>query len=200
MAEGVDGDRSAAYAAARAEVIRFDHVAEGSLPPGWSVAMTHSGGAPKWEIVRDDSAPHAPLVLAQLSRDTTAGRFPLAIWERASVRNGEVSVAFKAVDGSIDRAAGIVWRYRDPNNYYIVRANALENNVVLYKVSAGVRLSIAPKGLPSRAYGVKREIPGKQWNTLRVVFKGSSFTVFLNGDRLSEAEDETFKQAGKVGL
>src|SRR5438552_17755665 len=93
-------------AAVHGELIRFDHAAEGTLPPGWSVAMTHSGGAPKWEIVRDDSAPHAPLVLAQMSTDTTAGRFPLAIWERASVRNGEVSVAFKAVDGSIDRAAG----------------------------------------------------------------------------------------------
>src|SRR5947208_976126 len=123
---------------ASGEVIRFDHAAQGSLPPGWSVAMTHSGGVPKWEIVRDDSAPHPPLVLAQLSRDPTAGRFPLAVWDRATLLNGEVSVAFKALDGNIDRAAGIVWRYQDPGNYYIVRANALENNVVLYKVEGGV--------------------------------------------------------------
>ncbi len=93
--------------------------------------MTHSGGAPRWEIVRDSSAPHSALVLAQLSRDPTAGRFPLAIWDRAVARDGEVSVAFKAVDGSIDRAAGIVWRYKDQNNYYIVRANALENKIML---------------------------------------------------------------------
>src|SRR6266705_6114113 len=64
----------------------------------------------------------------------TAGRFPLAIWDRTTLRDGEVSVAFKAVDGSIDQAAGIVWHYADSNNYYIVRADALENNVVLYKV------------------------------------------------------------------
>jgi hypothetical protein len=104
------------------------------------------------------------------------------------------------VDGSIDRAAGIVWRYQDANNYYIVRANALENNVVLYKVEAGVRLSIAPKGLPSRSYGVKHEIPSGRWNTLRVVFKENLFTVFLNGDRLFDAEDQTFNKPGNTGL
>jgi hypothetical protein len=87
-----------------------------------------------------------------------------------------------------------------PDNYYIVRANALENNVVLYKVEAGVRLSIAPKVLPSRAYGVKHEIPSLRWNTLRVVFNESLFTVFLNGERLFEVEDKTFKDAGRVGL
>ena len=162
--------------------------------------MTHAGGAPRWEVVRDDTAPHSPFVLAQLSRDATAGRFPLAIWNAATIRNGEVSVAFKAVEGSIDRAAGIVWRYQDPNNYYIVRANALENNVVLYKVEGGIRQSITPKGLPSRSYGVKHDIPSGRWNTLRIVFKDSLFTVFLNGDHLFDAEDGTFSQAGKTGL
>jgi hypothetical protein len=64
------------------------------------------------------------------------------------------------------------------------RANALEHNVVLYKVEAGVRLSIALKGLPSRSYGVKRDIPSGRWNTFRVVFQDRLFTVFLNGDHL----------------
>lgn len=185
---------------AHGEVIRFDHATPGTPPAGWTVAMTHAGGAPKWEVVRDESAAHPPMVLAQVSRDATAGRFPLAIWDAVTIRNGELSVAFKPVGGNIDRAAGIVWRYQDPNNYYIVRANALENNVVLYKVKGGVRMSIAPKGLPSRAYGVKHEIPSLRWNTLRVVFNESLFTVFLNAERLFDAEDQTFKEAGKVGL
>jgi hypothetical protein len=162
--------------------------------------MTHAGAPPHWEIVRDESAPLPPLVLAQTSRDETAGRFPLAIWDRTAIRDGEVSVAFKAVAGGIDRAAGIVWRYQDANNYYIVRANALENNVVLYKVENGVRASIAPKGLPSRAYGVKHEVPSERWNVLRVVFKDSLFTIFFNGKRLFDVEDQTFTQAGKTGL
>jgi hypothetical protein len=185
---------------ARSEAIRFDHAAVGSVPAGWSVAMTHAGAPPHWEIARDDSAPRPPFVLAQTSRDETAGRFPLAIWDRTVIRDGEVSVAFKAVGGGVDRAAGIVWRYQDPNNYYIVRANALENNVVLYKVENGVRVSVAPKGLPSRAYGVKHEIPSERWHVLRIVFKDSAFTVFFNGERLFDAEDQTFKQAGKTGL
>ena len=185
---------------AEAEVIRFVNSVPGKLPSGWTVAMTHAGAAPQWEVVRDESAPSPPYVLAQVSRDATAGRFPLAIWEAIAIRDGEASVAFKTVDGAVDQAAGIVWRYQDPNNYYIVRANALENNVVLYKVENGVRLSIAPKGLPSRSYGVKRHIPGGQWSVLRITFKDSFFTVFLNGERLFETEDRTFTKAGKTGL
>jgi hypothetical protein len=157
-------------------------------------------GAPRWEIVHDESAPAPPWVLAQVSRDRTAGRFPLAIWDAKAIRDGEVSVAFKAVEGTIDQAAGIVWRYQDPNNHYIVRANALENNVALYKVENGIRLSIAPKERASRSYGVKRKIPGGQWNTLKITFQDSLFTVLLNGERLFEAEDSTFAQAGKAGL
>jgi len=186
--------------AGQLEPIRFDQAIPGKLPAGWTVAMTHAGGLPHWEIVRDESAPTPPNVLAQLSRDRAAGRFPLAIWDRALLQDGEVSVAFKAVDGSIDKAAGIVWRYQDPNNYYIVRANALENNVVLYKVEKGVRTSIAPKGLPSRSYGVKHLIPSGRWNNLKVVFNGATFTVFLNREQLFEAEDTTFQNPGKAGL
>jgi len=186
--------------AARSETIRFDHAIPGKLPADWTVAMTHAGAPPRWEIVRDESAPSPPNVLAQLSRDRTAGRFPLAIWGRALFQDGEVSVAFKAVDGSIDQAAGIVWRYQDSNNYYIARANALENNVVLYKVENGVRTSIAPKGLPSRSYGIKHSIPNGRWNSLKVTFAGAAFTVFLNQERLLEAEDTTFQRPGKIGL
>src|SRR5262249_522517 len=151
-------------------------------------------------VVRDESAPSPPYVLAQVSSDATAGRFPLAIWDAVSIRDGEVSVAFKTVDGIVDQAAGIVWRYADANNYYIVRANALENNGVLYKVEDGIRLSIAPKGLPSRSYGVKRQVPRGQWNTLKVTFKSNLFTVFLNGQRLFDAEDQTFTKAGRTGI
>lgn len=183
-----------------ADVQRFERATPGSLPPGWTMAMTHDGRSPRWIIVRDVTAPSPPFVLAQVSQDATAGRFPMAIWEKASVRNGELSVAFKTVNGAVDQAAGMVWRYQDPNNYYIARANALESNVVFYKVENGVRISIAPRGLPSRAYGVKHAIPRGQWNTLRVVFQDELYQVFLNGEHLFDAEDRTFRQAGKTGL
>jgi hypothetical protein len=185
---------------ASAETIRFDAGKPGTLPSDWAVAMTHAGGEPRWQIVSDPGAPSPPYVLAQLSQDRTAGRFPLAIWSGAAIRNGEVSVAFKTVSGAIDQAAGIVWRYQDPNNYYIVRANALENNIVLYKVEKGVRLSLAPKGKPSRSYGVKHEVPKGQWNTLRIVFNDSHFIVYFNREQVFEAEDQTFRNAGRTGV
>ena len=183
-----------------AEVITFDSAKAGFVPDGWTVAMTHAGGAPKWEVLRDDSAPSRPHVFAQTSGDRTAGRFPLAIWDRVSVRDGIVSVKFKAVSGRVDQGAGLVWRYRDANNYYIVRANALENNVVLYKVQSGERVSLVPKGAVSNAYGVKRAMRSQVWHTLAVSFHGNLFTVSLGGEKLFDVEDSTFATAGKTGL
>lgn len=183
-----------------AGMINFDSVQAGALPPGWTVAMTHNGGAPKWEVLNDPSAPSRPNVLAQTSHDATDGRFPLAILDQPSFVNGELSVKCKAISGKVDQGAGLVWRYRDPNNYYIVRANALENNVVLYKVLNGRRTSIAPKGTAAGTYGVKHKVPSQTWNTLRVTFNGPQFTVYFNGDKLFDVEDSAFRTAGKVGL
>lgn len=185
---------------AASQTISFDTDVAGRLPVGWSAGLTKAGGAPRWEVLRDPSAPSLPNVLAQVSQDRTAGRFPLAIYDAASIRNGMVSVRFKPVSEQVDEAAGLVWRYRDPNNYYIARANALENNVVLYKVQNGERTSIAPKDLPSRSYGVKHVVPKNTWSELMVTFSGGSAVVYLNQQRLFETADDTFPNAGKVGL
>ncbi len=182
------------------QTLNFDSAAVGTVPAGWTVAMTHTGGAPKWEILKDETAPSQPNVLAQVSDDKTGGRFPLAIFDKASFADGSLSVKFKSVSGSVDQAAGLVWRYRNPDNYYIVRANALEDNVVLYKVDGGKRVSLAPKGTPSNTYGIKHRVPKNTWCTLKVTFQGKSFAVFFDGKQLFELEDATFPDAGKVGL
>jgi hypothetical protein len=184
----------------RAEIINFDTAPVGALPSGWTSAMTHTGGAPKWEVVADSTAPSKPNVLAQLSNDPADGRFPLAIFEKANFKDGELSVRTRAISGKVDQGAGLVWRYRDPNNYYLTRANALEDNVVLYKVERGRRSSIAPKGTAHGTYGVKHKVPSQVWNTLRVTFHGPQFAVYFNGEKLFEVEDSTFTEAGKVGL
>jgi hypothetical protein len=183
-----------------AEVVTFDRAAVGTLPPGWTISMTHAGGAPKWEVLVDETAPSRPNVLGQISTDRTAGRFPLAIWNSATLRDGTVTVKFKAISGSVDQGAGLIWRYQDPKNYYIVRANALENNVVLYKVQNGERVALAPKGAVSNAYGVKRRVPKQTWTALSVRFKGPVFTVSLDGETLFSVEDSTFTGFGKTGL
>jgi hypothetical protein len=181
-------------------VIDFDHYPIGSLPSEWESAMTKSGGPPRWEIVTDQNAPGTPNVLAQLSTDRTAGRFPLAVLRGVTIRDGEVSVRFKPVAGEVDEAAGLVWRYTDRNNYYIVRANALENNVVLYKVANGERTSLAPRGLPSRSYGIKHAVPKMAWSELKVSFSDTLATVYFNNERLFDVADGTFRNAGRIGL
>lgn len=162
--------------------------------------MTHDGGEPRWEVIADPSAPSRPNVLAQTSKDQTSGRFPLAIYKPADLTDGSISVRFKPLSGERDQAAGLIWRYKDPDNYYIVRANALENNVVLYKVENGKRVSLAPKGLPSRAYGVRHPVPAKTWSHLKVSFSGTRFEVYFNEVPIMVVEDTTFEESGKVGL
>ena len=96
-------------------------------------------------------------------------------------------------------AAGLVWRARDANNYYVVRANALEDNVVLYKTVNGARSAIDIVGRTG-GYGVNVPVPANQWHSLRVEFKGTRFRVLYNGKQLFEVEDSTFSGAGMVGL
>ena len=106
---------------------------------------------------------------------------------------------FKAISGSEDRAAGLVWRARDANNYYVVRANALEDNVVLYKTVNGVR---SPLDIVGRrgGYGVNVPVPAAQWHTLRIEFAGTLFRAIYNGKALFDVDDATFKEAGNIGL
>lgn len=185
---------------AGASSIDFDATSPGTLPAGWASAQTRSGAAPRWQVLADPTAPSRPNVLAQLSQDRTAGRFPLAIYQPVTIRDGELSVRFKPVSGQVDQAAGLVWRYRDAGNYYLVRANALENNVVLYKVENGERTSIPPEDRASRSYGVKHVVPSRTWSELKVVFSGAAATVYLNGERLFATHDNTFLAPGKIGL
>jgi hypothetical protein len=110
-----------------------------------------------------------------------------------------VEVKFKAVSGKEDRAGGIVFRFQDGNNYYVVRANALEDNVVLYKTVGGKRTSLPVKGRMF-GYGVDATVLKGKWNSLRVEFRGSLFAVFFNGKKLLEVQDETFKDAGAIGV
>ena len=181
-------------------VYDFDKDAAGKIAAWFHNALTGSGAKADWVVKTDSTAPTQPNVLAQMSDDNTGYRFPLAIVDEGSFRDLEVSVRFKPVSGSGDQAAGLVWRLKDANNYYIVRANALEDNVVLYKVENGQRVSLSPKGAVSNAYGVKHRVPKHTWTRFTVAFHGSLFTVSLDGEKLFEVEDSTFAGTGKTGL
>jgi hypothetical protein len=174
-----------------AETANFQNDVVGAAPRGWLLTMTGKG-MPKWTVERDEGG---GVVLKQSGKAT----FPLALKEGTNVRDGFVEVKFKPISGSEDRAGGIVWRAKDANNYYVVRANALEDNVVLYKTVNGVRSSLDLVGKKG-GYGVKTPVPANQWHTLRVEFEGSRFSVIFNGKPLFAVEDATFSDAGTVGL
>jgi 3-keto-disaccharide hydrolase len=168
----------------------------GQPPKGFQFGHTANAGAPgKWIIQAE--GPNKYLV--QTDADSTRSRFPVAVLTDVSAADVDLSVRFKPVSGRVDQAAGLVWRYRDQDNYYLVRANALEDNVVVYKVENGKRTDLAVKS-EGRTYGKKAEVPAGQWSTLRVVASGPRFEVHFNGARLYEVEDTTFSQPGKVGV
>jgi hypothetical protein len=179
--------------------LNFDNDVTGETPKGFTTALTGRGKPGVWVILKDDTAPSKNNVLAQTDADKTGYRFPVCVYERLILKDADISVRIKAVSGHEDQGGGIVWRYRDKDNYYIVRANALEDNVVLYKVQNGKREDL-PLKAEGRTYGKKVKVPTMQWNTLRVTVVGSLFTVYFNNAKLYEVEDSTFTEAGKVGL
>jgi len=180
-----------------ADTANFDNTKPGELPAGW-VAKIAGPGEPKWTVHKDDIAPSRPNVLKQ-SGWTPKPSFPLCVKTNSSLKNGFVEVKFKPVSGTNDQAAGLVWRYRDAENYYVARAKALEDNVVLYKVEKGKRVALDIVGRTG-GYGVKEKVPAQQWSTLRVNFAGYRFAVLLNGKELFTVEDSTFPEAGLLGL
>jgi hypothetical protein len=169
----------------------FETTVGGTLPLGMSTGLTGKGAPVKWAVIEDRSAPAGPKVLAEASGDRTDYRFPLAILDVFSAKDVDVSVRFKPVSGTVDQAAGLVVRLKDPNNYYVARANALENNVRLYRVVKGNRQQFAGANVP---------VANAQWQQLGLKVEGPHFTVSLNGKTLFEADDRTFADAGKVGL
>ena len=177
----------------------FDELEIVRPPAGFSAALTGGGPPPSWEIRKDASAPSGTKVLFQVSSDATNYRFPICVYEGWSAKDVEVSVRFKPISGQVDQAAGLVWRYQDPDNYYVVRANALEDNVVLYKVERGQRSDLKPKG-SWFGYGKAAEVPRGMWSVLRVRAQGSHFDVWLDDEHLFQVEDKTFSEPGRVGL
>jgi 3-keto-disaccharide hydrolase len=169
----------------------FDADPVGQMPAKFHAALTGQGAKPEWAVKADATAPSPPNVLAQLSRDKTDYRFPLAILDEGSFKDLELSIKFKAVSGEIDRAAGLVFRLKDANNYYIVRANALEGNYRLYHVIAGKRQQFA---------GANLKVASAEWHELRVECIGNKITCYYDGEKKIEMTDSTFSEAGKVGL
>jgi hypothetical protein len=169
-----------------ADTVNFDDLKTGAPPPGWTATQTGTGVA-KWEIVADTSAPSKPNVLKQSGEAT----YPVCIKHDTSLKDGFVEVKFKPVSGKEDQAGGVIWRCKDANNYYIARANALEDNVTIYHTVNGRR---------SEKKRINTKVASNQWHSLRVDFKDNYFVVTFDGKQAFVWKDDTFKDAGKVGV
>jgi hypothetical protein len=177
---------SLATGIALADTANFDDLKTGAPPAGWTATKTGSGDA-KWEVVADDSAPSKPNVLKQSGVAT----YPVCIKDDTHLKDGFVEVKFKPVAGKEDQAGGVIWRCKDANNYYISRANALEDNVTIYHTVNGKR---------SEKKRINTKVASGQWHTLRVDFKDNYFVVTFDGKKAFTWKDDTFKDAGKVGV
>jgi hypothetical protein len=162
----------------------------GLAPEDFTFSRTGSGDVGDWRVVDDPKASNRR-VIAQTSTDRTDYRFPLAVYQRVSAKNVDVMLRFKPVDGKVDQAGGIVVRLTTPNDYYVARANALEDNVRYYRVVKGRREQIK---------GVNTRVASNEWHTLELRAEDDRFTVSFDGKQLFTAQDNSFTGAGRVGL
>jgi hypothetical protein len=175
-----------AFCSARAETVDFDKAKIGESPEGWTAGVT-GDGKPKWTVEADPTSPSNPNVLKQ----SGYGEYPYCVKKDVSLKDGFVEVKFKPISGKEDQAGGVIWRFKDGDNYYIARANALEDNVTIYHTVAGIRreLNVADA-----------EVGTNKWHTLRVDFKGTHATVSFDGKTVIQNDDDTFSDAGPVGV
>lgn len=169
----------------------FDKDEAGKTPGGWRIAETKGAGKTgKWTVAADESAASKPNVL-KLETQAEDGTFNLCIAEKSSFKDLDLRVRVKANSGKEDQGGGPIWRCKDENNYYICRINPLENNFRVYKVENGKRSQIKSEKLETKT---------GQWYEVRVVMVGDKIECYVDGKKYLEATDDTFKDAGMVGL
>jgi hypothetical protein len=181
----------AADPASSSSSFNFDADREGAQPAGFSFGRTGEGAAGRWIVRAENDAPSKPNVLAQMDPDATDMRFPVAVVEKLSLRDLRMTARCKMISGRVDQACGLVFRYRDENNYYITRSNTLENNIRLYYVKDGKRRQIASYAGP---------VTPKAWHEYTVEVKGDHIQVLWDGKKVLDHRDGTFTEAGKLGF
>ncbi len=168
----------------------FESDAVGAAPAGFEFGRTGSGAEGKW-VVRLEKGGGTNHVLVQESADKTDYRFPVAVLQQGSYKDVALSVRARPLSGEVDQGFGLVWRYRDANNYYITRCNALEDNCRIYHVVNGNRRQFGGQNI---------KVTKNTWHTLKLDAAGNRFVVTYDGNKVFDGTDDTFKEAGTVGL
>jgi hypothetical protein len=164
----------------------------GKLPAGWKAEKTGKGEGSIWKVVKDDTAPSKSGYALAQTAEGPSSLFNVCVKEDGKYKDVELSVSFKAIAGKKDQGGGFVWRYQDPNNYYICRMNPLESNYRVYKVVNGRR--------SAEFQDAEVNVPVGEWHRLKVKMKGDHIECFLDGRKVLDVRDSTFLQAGQVGL
>jgi hypothetical protein len=173
-----------------AVTFNFDADAVGQPPKGFEFGRTGGGSQGKWVVQSVADAPSGGNVLAQIDANGTDYRFPVA-FTGPELKDLQLSVKCKPVSGKVDQACGLIFRVKDPDNYYVTRANALEDNVRLYHVVKGKRVQFA---------GWNGKVASGAWHDLAVTAVGDHFEVAFDGKKIIDAHDKTFGAAGKFGV
>ncbi|MCF8719578.1 hypothetical protein [Nitrospina gracilis] len=198
------------------KVWNFDSEPAGTLPPGFLVGTLVDGRpAGKWQVIdmktslnllgkldRSDHAriskllqgkdpPSAPHVFAQLKSGGYFTDYNVVLVGETTVTDFDLQVSLLPIAGKADMGGGLIWRAQDHQNYYIARANPLEQNIRIYRVVNGVRYKLK---------NFNHIISVKTWHTLLVVARGSRFQVFFDEQPVLDVRDETFQAGGKIGL
>jgi hypothetical protein len=164
----------------------------GKVPAGWKADKTGTGEGSVWKVVEDKTAPSKKGYALAQTAESPGSMFNLCVADDTKYKDVEASVAFKAVAGKKDQGGGIVWRYQDPNNYYIARMNPLEDNFRVYKVTGGKR--------SAEFQSEEVKVPMNEWHTLKIKMEGTHIECFLDGKKYLDVKDDSIKDAGKVGL
>lgn len=173
--------------------VNFDGQKLGRPPVGWTLTATGTSQTPNWEVLQDSTAPSRPNILRQLTTTFTESQEALAIFDKTTCRDGELSVKFKIASGPRRiKSAGMVWRYQDPRNYYLIRFNVDEGNIGLFRVRDGQM-----RAIPG---AVRHNLRTGEWYAAKVNFKGPHFHVLFDNRQLFDASDDTLTAPGKTGL
>jgi hypothetical protein len=186
-----ESSSSPQFLSAEPTTIDFEHFETGPAPKDFTPFLGGFGKDSEWQIKSEPSALSGTKVLAQTSYDQVDHRFPMLVYNDVIAKNVRVAVQFKTLSGKIDQAAGVIVRFQDPDQFYVVRANALESTVQLYRVVEGAHQIVTSKNA---------HVESGKWHSLDVMIDDVHVTVFFDGQYLFDVRDDIVSAAGKVGL
>lgn len=181
-------------------IVNFDAFQPGAAPRGWTVSPSGTSGHSWWRVRSDPTAPSRGNVLEQTAAGPAGHADPVAVFDTVVCRDGDLSVKFRIEPSGTGGTAGIVWRYQDAGNYYLLDFSSGQKKIALYRVENGVRHALRIRGARSEGFAMPHDVKAGQWHVARVSFRGDAIKVYFGNRRLFEAQDAGLQGAGKTGV